>query len=177
MNYGIHWFRRDLRVAGNPALRKNFKKHSGHVLGVFAFDSTFLSRPDFSHNRFAFFIETLKELKKELLNQGSDLLILDGTPDSAFELLLTELKKHNIPWPQTWSWNRDYEPFARERDTRIENWLKKQQIECHIERDHLVIEPDEIEKFYQVFTPYSKKWFETFKTAAAQERIYDQHKS
>lgn len=177
MNYGIHWFRRDLRVAGNPALRKNFKKHSGNVLGVFAFDSTFLSRPDFSHNRFAFFIETLKELKKELQDQGSDLLVLDGTPDSAFKLLLDELKKLNVPWPQTWTWNRDYEPFARARDSRIEAWLKKQQIECHNERDHLVIEPDEIEKFYQVYTPYSKKWFETFKTAAVQERIRDQHKS
>ena len=176
MNYGIHWFRRDLRVAGNPALSWNFKKHSGKVLGVFTFDSKFLSRPDFSHNRFAFFIRTLKELKSELRAQGGDLLVLDGSPDDAFKLIFQELKKKQIEKPKAWSWNRDYEPFARERDLRIEKFLNSENIECHTERDHLVIEPDEIEKFYQVFTPYSKKWFEHFKTADVQNRIQKQQK-
>ncbi len=128
--YGIHWFCRDLRIAGNSGLSYNFKKHSGKVLGVFAFDSKFLGRPDFSHNRFAFFIDTLKSLKEELTARGGDLLVLDGSADEAFGLILNELKKN-----------------------KIEKLLTAQGIECHTERDHLVIEPDETEKFYQVFTP------------------------
>ena len=64
--YSIHWFRRDLRVAGNAALEAAWKKYEGRVVGVFCFDSTFLARADFSHNRFAFFIKTLRALKEEL---------------------------------------------------------------------------------------------------------------
>ncbi|MEM7645958.1 MAG: deoxyribodipyrimidine photo-lyase, partial [Pseudomonadota bacterium] len=35
--YGIHWFRRDLRVAGNQALHENWKRNDGRVVGVFCF--------------------------------------------------------------------------------------------------------------------------------------------
>ena len=62
LEYGVHWFRRDLRVAGNPALQWSFKKHHGKVVGLFCFDSKFLSRPDFSPNRFQFFLKTLGAL-------------------------------------------------------------------------------------------------------------------
>ena len=58
MKYGVHWFRRDLRVAGNVALQKQFKKYDGKVVGIFCFDKKFLSRDDFSVNRFQFFLET-----------------------------------------------------------------------------------------------------------------------
>ena len=84
VNYGIHWFRRDLRVAGNLNLNFNCKKSEQKVLGLFCFDSSFLSRTDFSHNRFAFFLETLKVLKAELQAQGGDLLVVDEAPEAAF---------------------------------------------------------------------------------------------
>jgi deoxyribodipyrimidine photo-lyase len=53
--YGFHWFRRDLRIAGNPALGWSVKEHGGRVLGLFCFDAKFLARRDFSIDRFAFF--------------------------------------------------------------------------------------------------------------------------
>ena len=65
-NYAIHWFRRDLRVAGNQALKVAHKRCQGRVLGFFCFDKEFLSRSDLSFDRFQFFIETLSALKKEL---------------------------------------------------------------------------------------------------------------
>ena len=117
--FGIHWFRRDLRIAGNPALQLNFKKHQGKVLGVFCFDSQFLSREDFSHHRFAFFLKTLKALKTELQNAGGDLYVLDLLPDQAFEKLVLQIKKNKSLKLQTVSWNRDYEPFARTRDHKV----------------------------------------------------------
>jgi deoxyribodipyrimidine photo-lyase len=55
MSFGIHWFRRDLRVVGNEVLLENARRNDGKVLGLFCFDSVFLSREDFSNNRFAFF--------------------------------------------------------------------------------------------------------------------------
>jgi deoxyribodipyrimidine photo-lyase len=112
MEYGIHWFRRDLRIAGNDALKVNFKKNKGKVVGIFCFDKSFLSRPDFSHNRFQFFIESLFELRNELRTIGSDLLVLDMEPLIAWKWLIDKLKKKNNSLPGLITWNRDYEPFC-----------------------------------------------------------------
>ncbi len=182
-DWGVHWFRRDLRVAGNPALQASFKKHDGRVVGLFCFDSKFLSRPDFSHNRFAFFMETMRELAAELREMGSDLWVVDCRPQEAFERIVESLKQGGRPLPATVSFNRDYEPFARERDAAVTEWLQeKAGIRVHTERDHLVIEPQEIGRpasganFYQVYSPFAKRWFETFKAEEFQERIQAQKK-
>ncbi len=70
--WGAHWFRRDLRIPGNEALKTNCKRNQGLTLGLFFFDSKFLLRPDFSHNRFSFFINTLRALKEDLAQQVRD---------------------------------------------------------------------------------------------------------
>jgi len=180
-SYGIHWFRRDLRVAGNPALEWSWKEHKGRVLGVFFFDSKFLSRPDFSHNRFAFFLETMKLLKEELILRGADLLVLDKLPAQGFEYLFSELKKRNKSLPATVSWNRDYEPFARDRDQKVAKLLKENYgLSTNTERDHLIIEPHEILKedggFYQIYSAFARKWLQKFSSSEIQGRIKAQSK-
>ena len=50
-SFGIHWFRRDLRIAGNPALQWSRIKFNGRVVGLFCFDSKFITYKI----RFAFF--------------------------------------------------------------------------------------------------------------------------
>ncbi len=174
--YGIHWFRRDLRVAGNPALSRNFEKNAGRVVGLFVFDKLFLSRPDFSANRFQFFLETLRALRQELRTLGSDLLVLDVGPDEAFKSLFERLPV----LPSLVTWNRDYEPFARERDAKREAWLQARGIAYETDRDHLLIEPHEILKgdgsTYQVFTPFSRRWLEVFATDEVQSRVQRQKK-
>jgi deoxyribodipyrimidine photo-lyase len=154
--WAIHWFRRDLRVRGNEAFYAAGRRHGGRVLGVFALDPVFLAREDFSPRRFAFFLATLVELRRELRELGSDLLVLERGPEQAFGELLSRTR------PAEWSFNRDYEPFARARDARIEAWLLDQEIPVCTGRDHLLVEPAELHKddgtFYQVFTPFAKKW-------------------
>lgn len=180
-SYGLHWFRRDLRVAGNAALRKSYTQFSGRVLGVFFFDSTFLARSDFSVDRFAFFLDTLQALQFELKSLGGDLLILDGGPDSGMKQLFSLLKEARMPLPASLSFNRDYEPFARDRDARMSRWLQQ---ECGIsvctERDHLLIEPEEIRKedggFYQVYGAFARKWFDLFSSPSVQARIREQER-
>lgn len=158
----IHWFRRDLRTAGNPALEAARTRTGGRVLGLFCFDSAFLSRPDFSPNRFAFFLATLRALRHELRAQGGDLLVVDERPQRAIPRLVEWLREKNTP-PALLSFNRDYEPFALERDAEIDILCKKLKLGVHTERDHLILEPHELTKdgpgtFYQVFTPFSRKW-------------------
>src|SRR5215467_7800415 len=117
--YGVHWFRRDLRLAGNPALRWSHGEHRRRVLGLFCFDAKFLARPDFSADRFAFFLATLAALRDELRSAGGDLLVLDEGPLPGFERLLATLDARRIARPATVSFNRDYEPFARARDVAV----------------------------------------------------------
>ena len=138
----------------------------------------FLSRDDFSVNRFQVFINTLIGLKKELKKIGSDLLVLDIGPQSAFKELFNELKDAGLPLPTTISWNRDYEPFARKRDEEMQKYFEKLEIEIHHERDHLVIEPWELEKIkgegYKVYSPFARKWLEIFTSDEVTARIKQQ---
>jgi deoxyribodipyrimidine photo-lyase len=161
--YGLHWFRRDLRLEGNRGLEWNLKRHDGRVLGLFCFDRKFLAREDFSPDRFAFFLKTLAALRDEIRARGGDLLCLDVGPDDGFATLLQKLGPAHAPGAV--SFNRDYEPFALDRDARISAWLEgRHGLLVHTERDHLLIEPSELRKpdpkspYYQVFTPFKKKW-------------------
>jgi deoxyribodipyrimidine photo-lyase len=181
--YGIHWFRRDLRIAGNPALLWNWKQHEGRVVGVFCFDKKFLAREDFSHNRFAFFLESLKDLKSQLQKSGGDLLFLDIGPEKAFSQLFEQLKRAKHPLPSTISYNRDYEPYAIRRDSEMEKLFSRFGLAVHTERDHLLIEPTELFKgdassgapsFYQVYSPFQRTWIRKLQTETIQARIENQ---
>ncbi len=176
-DYGIHWFRRDLRLTGNPALERNLARNPGRVLGVFTFDKKFLSRPDFSHGRFLFFLRTLENLREEMRSQGGDLLFLDEGPEVAFTTLLKSLQKTKAGLPKLISWNKDYEPFARSRDLRMTELFENDfKLHTHSERDHLLIEPDELTKddeggTYQVYTPFKNKWLRIFAGSEVNARL------
>ena len=178
-NIGIHWFRRDLRIAGNICLKRNLKLHEGRVLGLFCFDSQFLSRPDFSHHRFAFFMKALAALQKEMREQGGDLLVVDELPQKSLPQLIDYFKNHKKFVIDRVSFNRDYEPYARQRDANVSELIAEAGVEVDTERDHLVLEPQEVFKkepgeYYKVYSPYGKKWFDLYKTKAIRQRIEEQ---
>ena len=180
-NYGLHWFRRDLRVAGNKALQKQLSENNGRVVGIFCFDKEFLSRDDFSVNRFQLFMNSILELQKELRELGSDLLVLDEGPKSLLPKILEDLKKKTGAYPSLVSWNRDYEPFARERDEFISEMLKDKSIAFETFRDHLIIEPHELEKApgkggYQVYSPFARKWLSILHQPEMRKRVHSQQK-
>lgn len=178
--WGLHWFRRDLRIAGNEALRENWKRNKARTLGIFCFDSKFLSRDDFSHHRFAFFIKTLEALKADLQARGGDLLVVDCLPHLALPQIFQFCRNKKLPLPQLVSWGRDYEPFARTRDEKIEALLKKEGIEFFHQRDHLVFESSEIQKpdpsggYYQVYSPFARQWLKLLAHPDGQARIESQ---
>ena len=79
-----------------------------------------------------------------------------GTPESVWEALINDYKIEAV------FTNRDYEPYALNRDETIENTLTSANIPFHTFKDHILFEKDEVLKDdglpYTVFTPYSKKW-------------------
>ena len=150
----IFWFRRDLRLYDNIGLSKALEeKHP--VLPIFIFDNNILedlearddSRVEFLYNRISGMHHTLKE-------EGSGILILIGDPIDVFKKLSSEL---NISSVYT---NRDYEPYAKRRDSKIGEYLRSAGIEFYDFKDQVIFEEDEVVKDdglpYHVFTPYKR---------------------
>jgi deoxyribodipyrimidine photo-lyase len=154
----LFWHRRDLRIHDNAGLFKALKQ-TDSVQPVFVFDTTILSKLPRNDQRVLFIHRELQSLKTEYAAHGANLIVLHGNP---VEEIPRFAKEHGITAVFT---NRDYEPAAIDRDRRIFEILKKQNIELIGAKDHAIFEKNEILKGdgtpYTIYTPYSKKWKET----------------
>ncbi len=159
--WALHWFRRDLRVAGNALLRSSVLKYEGAFLEFFALTRLFWRAPTSQKNRFLFFLNTLVALRAELHALGGDLLVIDQGPFDAFSKLWESLDPEVRENLHVLTWNRDYEPFARARDDRMTQWAKGRGLRIETGRDHLLLEPDEVlrdgsseDRMYKVYSPF-----------------------
>lgn len=157
----IHWFRRDFRLTDNRSLYEACL-HSKQVFPVFVFDTNILNKLNYKDDkRVTFIFETLKELKESLLNLGSDIFVLYGDPIIEIPKLSYELKVDCV------FSNRDYESYAKNRDSRVEASLKSKNIKFLQFKDQVVFEGNEIlngsGEPYKVFTPYKNAWFKKLK--------------
>lgn len=159
-NVTIFWFRRDLRLDDNVGFLAALK--SDHkVLPIFIFDTHILSKLPEDDARVTFIFETLQKMRKELQDAwNSSLAMFHGTPKAIFKELI---ETYDIESVYT---NRDYEPYARERDGEIEELLASQDIPFKTYKDQVIFETSEVLKDdgdpYVVYTPYKNKWKETF---------------
>lgn len=153
----IFWHRRDLRKHDNAALYKALR--SGfEVKPIFIFDKNILDKLPKNDQRVLFIHRELERLKLEYQALGSDLEIYYGTPVDIWKSII---EKESIGQVYT---NRDYEPYALQRDQEIFDFLKNHEIEFFGAKDHVIFEKHEVLKNdglpYTVFTPYSRKWKE-----------------
>jgi deoxyribodipyrimidine photo-lyase len=152
----LFWFRRDLRLEDNTGLLHALK--SGHsVLPVFILDRNILGKLEDRHDRRLSFIHgALEAMQHKITAAGSSLRVMHGTPEEAMRLLIAEYDVRGVYA------NRDYEPYAVERDRQIELMLDKQGIPFHRAKDQVIFETNEVVKSdgtpYTVFTPYSRAW-------------------
>ena len=152
----VFWFRRDLRLEDNAGLFYALKSE-WPVLPLFIFDTDILDDlTDPADARVDFIHQTLGALKVQLETLGSSLKIVHGRPLAVWQQLV---EKHQIAAVFT---NRDYEPYARERDSAVEQFLAGKQIPFFAFKDQVIFEQNEVLKSdgtpYTVFTPYSRKW-------------------
>ncbi|MGY8910875.1 MAG: cryptochrome/photolyase family protein [Flavobacteriales bacterium] len=156
----IFWFRRDLRLDDNVgfynALKSDYK-----VLPIFIFDEEILSKLPKDDARVTFIFDTLQEMRNKLQEKyGSSIAMLKGKPKDVFKQLV---KDHTIDTVFT---NRDYEPYAKERDAKIATLLSKENISFETFKDQVIFEKDEVVKSdgnpYKVYTPYMKLWKKEF---------------
>jgi deoxyribodipyrimidine photo-lyase len=156
MPNAIFWFRRDLRLHDNAGLYRAL--NSGYpVQCIFIFDREILDKlSNKEDHRVMFIHQTLTALNEALQNQGSALKTYYGNPIEIWrEILQTEK-------PAAVFANRDYEPYARQRDKAIYDMLEEHQIPFKGYKDQVIFDRDEVMKDdglpYTVFTPYSRKW-------------------
>ncbi len=156
----IFWFRRDLRLDDNAGFQAALQDDLP-VIPVFIFDSEILDKLPEDDARVSFIYDTLQNMRKEIQdNYGSSIAMYHGTPEKIFKELLSV---HKIARVYT---NRDYEPYAKERDEKIQKLLQKNNIEFHHFKDQVIFEKDEVVKKdgdpYVVYTPYKNTWRDKF---------------
>ena len=157
----IFWFRRDLRLDDNVGFYEALK--SDHpILPIFIFDSEILDKLPEDDARLTFIFDTLQNMRSELQDKhNSSLAMYHGKPETIFEQLV---KDYDVTSVYT---NHDYEPYATERDSEINQILEKSDIEFHTFKDQVIFEKSEVVKKdsdpYLVYTPYMRTWKENLK--------------
>ncbi len=155
----IFWFRRDLRIEDNIGFHKALQGRYP-VLSIFIFDSEILNELVEDDARVTFIFETLQELRKKLSDSGSGIALFHGNVKTIFQEITQTYNVQNVIT------NRDYEPYAVQRDKEVEVLLSKNNIGFFTFKDQVIFEKSEVVKAdgdpYSVYTPYKNKWLETF---------------
>jgi deoxyribodipyrimidine photo-lyase len=157
---GLCWIRRDLRLHDHHALSKSLKEND-QTFVCFILDRLILDKiKDPENRRISFIAESLGEIEETLKKYNAQLILEYGDPTEVIPQLIDDLKVNSLYF------NRDYEPYAKKRDSKVENVLNKKGIDVHTFKDVVHFEKNEVlnlsGNIYKVFTPYKNKWLETF---------------
>lgn len=170
--YTVFWFRRDLRLEDNAGLYAALT--SGHkVLPIFIFDTEIIHKLPSKDARIEMIHAALGKMTNAMKGNRCNVGMYLGKPKAAFESLI---KKYPIKKVVT---NRDYEPYASERDDQIADLLKENDIAFETHKDHVIFEKSEVSKDdglpYKVYTPYSRKWLKRFDQEGLQHYPSENH--
>ena len=147
----IAWFRQDLRLADNPALLAAVE-HGGPVLPVYVLDDVNAGEWAIGAASRWWLHESLASLDDSL--DGS-LCLLRGDAAKLVPDLARSVGASAV------FWNRCYEPWRIERDSRIKGALQSEGITVRSYNGSLLFEPQVIAKSdgtpYKVFTPFYRK--------------------
>lgn len=157
MKINILWLRRDLRLDDNTALT-NALNSAFPVLILFIFDTNIINELPTDDPRISFIYEKLASINNELKHRGSSVYVLKGNPVQLWQELIATFEINAVYI------NKDYEPYAIQRDNNIEDLLKKKRIPFLRFKDQVIFEEKEISKSdnnpYTIFTPYKNRWLE-----------------
>jgi deoxyribodipyrimidine photo-lyase len=95
-------------------------------------------------------------MNSELSKIGKKVFTFFGDPLSIFKKLKSYYNFDTIYY------NKDYDPYAIERDKKVSEYLSRNNCSSHSFKDHVIFEQDEIVKDdgkpYVVYTPFSRRW-------------------
>lgn len=150
-------FRRDLRLEDNLGLLSALEA-SEQVIPCFIFDPRQINpadNPYFSEMTFYFMVQSLQELDEALQTRGSRLYVFEGRPTQIVKELITKDKIDAVYA------NKDYTPFARNRDQEIASVCEDSAVSFTLYNDYTLSPIESIrtnsDTLYTVFTPFMKK--------------------
>jgi deoxyribodipyrimidine photo-lyase len=104
-------------------------------------------------------------LDRQLRERGGRLIMRQGQPVAELLRLCREVGAEAV------FFNRDYEPYARQRDDQMRQALEAEGVRVESFKDRLLIEPDELltsnGKPFTVYTPYRRRWLALLEEDAA----------
>jgi len=150
----IAWFRRDLRLADNPALTYAVA-HADAVAPVYVADDPAAPFAPGAASR-AWLERSLAALRESLEARGADLALLAGPAVGALPAFAAACGATLVTCTRDWS------PAAMAEETAVRDALAAAGIELFVAESQLLVEPDRLRTGggtpYSVFTPYSRGW-------------------
>ena len=150
MRSAVMWFRRDLRLADNPALLDAVAAGDGRVLGVFVLDPALWDRA--GDPRREHLVASLRDLSESI---GGRLVVRRGDPATVVPALADEVGATSVHI------SADHAPYGQRRDKEVEASLNCPLVATG---SPYAIAPGRIlnqqNRPYQVFTPYFRAWLE-----------------
>lgn len=152
----LFWHRRDLRLVDNLGLAAG-RDRTPNIVGIFCLDPGLLEDEAVAPARVAYMIGCLAELQARYTEAGGQLLIVQGDPSQQIPALAKALNATAVYW------NRDVEPYSRQRDTAVAEALKAAGIEFRTTFwDQLLHAPGDVLTGsgtpYTVYTPFWRNW-------------------
>ena len=148
----IHWFRRDLRLADNPALTAACANGGEVILLCILDPAEDTSKGQIGGASNWWLHESLAELARTCAALGAPLVLRRGQPAMVLKSLIKETGADTI------CWNRCYEPYAIARDKQLKAELTDAGVNVQSFNGALLAEPWTIrngsDKPYKVFTPF-----------------------
>ena len=149
MARSIFWFRRDLRLADNPALNAAIES-SDEIVPVFILDENLINSA--GTKRLAYLGQSLRELDKSL---NQNLHVMVGDQVDVLKELMSRYGATEIHISE------EFEPYGRARDARIE----KAGIKLIRTGSPYAVAPGRVRKPsddtpYKVYTPFYRAWLE-----------------
>ncbi|MDA2978955.1 MAG: deoxyribodipyrimidine photo-lyase [Actinomycetota bacterium] len=146
----VVWFRRDLRLADNPAWSEATNRHES-VQALFVIDPRLWKDP--TTRRAQMLAAHLAALDLSIAGSGGCLKVVHGTP----ERVLVEIAADH----ERVYWNDDYNPFAVARDDAVEAALPRvaRYHGSAVHRPGSIVKPDG--SHYRVFSAYWNRWRNT----------------
>ena len=145
----VFWFRRDLRLADQPALAA--AAAAGPVLGLFVVDPVLWDRAGI--NRQAFLAAGLDELDRSM---GERLVVRSGRPARVLAELTADLGADRVVA------TADYGPYGAWRDREVAAALAADGRRLDLVDSPYAVPPGSVTKgdgtAYKVFTPFSRAW-------------------
>lgn len=155
MKVAIHWFRRDLRLTDNSALRA-CHAHAQTVVPVYVLSDWQTTHRWTGPHRQQFLCGSLAALQQDIEAIGGRLIIRQGDAVGELSRLVQETGAGAI------FFNRDPDPFGRAIEEKLRDRAASLRIEIFDSKDVCIHERDEVlngsGQPFRVFTPYSKAW-------------------